>query len=84
MRSSYEAARAEQIEIQGRILSGRDTLVPPCNFARVCKLFWPEKTAAHLATITGHDERTAKRWLSGEYDPPMLVALAVINRIFQR
>lgn len=84
MRSTYERNRAEQIEIEGRILSGRDTVVPPPKFGAVCKLLWPEKTAAHIASIAGRDERTAKRWLSGEYEPPVVVLLAVINKMFER
>lgn len=65
-------------------MSGRDTVVPPPKFGAVCKLLWPEKTAAHIASIAGRDERTAKRWLSGEYEPPVVVLLAVINKMFER
>jgi hypothetical protein len=84
MRSVYERNIAQANEIQGRIVSGRDTVVPPplwTDFARLC---WPEKTAAHLATLGGKDERTAKRWLSGEYEPPMVVVLALFNKMFER
>jgi hypothetical protein len=42
---------------------------------------WPDKTAAHIAAIAGHDERTAKRWLSGECRPPVKLVLAVLNEM---
>ena len=84
MRSMYGNRDAVESEIQGRYVQGRDTLVPPPKFGAVCKLLWPDKTAAHIATIGGYDERTAKRWLSGEYDPPATVLVAVINKMFER
>lgn len=84
MRSSYEEKIAQAREIEGQLLSGRDTLVPPTLFGPVCKLIWPRNTAANLATVGGKDERTAKRWLSSEYDPPIKVALYVIDKIFER
>jgi hypothetical protein len=71
-------------EIQGQFLPGRDKCVLPPKFGDVCRLLWPEKTAAHLASIGSRDERTAKRWLSGEYEPPLVVLLAVIAKMFER
>jgi hypothetical protein len=71
-------------EIQGHCLPGRDTLVPPPKFAAVARLLWPEKTAAHLASIAGKDERTAKRWLAGDYEPPAIVIAAIIVEITKR
>ena len=84
MRAVYEERVAEARKIEGQLLSGRDILVPPTLFGPVCRLIWPEKAAANLAAISGKDERTAKRWLSSEYDPPLHVALAVFNKIFER
>lgn len=84
MRSVYERHVAEQIEIRGRVLPSGDKIVPPplwVDFARHC---WPEKTAAHLASIAGRDERTAKRWLSGEFEPPNIIMVALINKLFER
>lgn len=76
---------AEQKEIEGRILSGRDKIVRQPKFHAVCRVLWPnEKIAATLADISGRDERTAKRWLSGEFEPPISVVMAVINKIFER
>ena len=85
MRSVYERASAEQIEIKGRILQGRDVFVRPTKFAAVCRVLWPdEKLAPKLAELAKRDERTAKRWLAGEFEPPICVVLAVINKIFER
>lgn len=71
-------------EIQGHFVQGRDTVVPPLKFAAVARVLWPEKTAACLAVIAGKDERTAKRWLSGEYEPPAIIIAAVIVEITKR
>lgn len=85
MHTSYERQSAEQIEIKGRILQGRDVFVRPTKFAAVCKVLWPEeKIAPMLAEIGKRDERSAKRWLAGEFDPPLSVALFVFNKIFER
>lgn len=85
MRSVYEERRAEATEIEGRGLQGRDIFVRPTKFAAVCKVLWPnEKLAPMLAELSGRDERTAKRWLAGEFEPPICVVLAVINQIFRR
>jgi hypothetical protein len=84
MRSAFGNPVAVANEIQATFVPGRDTVVPPPKFGAVCKVLWPEKTAAHLATIAGRDERTAKRWLSGEYEPPVVVLLAVIHKMFDR
>lgn len=70
-------------EIDGQLLSGRDKFVPPPYWTDLARIIWPEKTAAHLASIGGRDERTAKRWLSGEYDPPMPVVTEIIRRMFE-
>jgi hypothetical protein len=70
--------------MQGHYNPERDTVVPPLKFAAVARLLWPIKTAAHLASIAGKDERTAKRWLSGEYEPPARVIAAVIIAITER
>lgn len=62
-------------------VESRDTRVP---FGKVAKALWPRKTAATLASIGGKDERTAKRWLSGEYEPPGVVIAAIVNEITKR
>lgn len=75
----------EHREIEGRILQGRDKIVRPSKFADVCRVLWPdEKIAAKLAALSGRDERTAKRWLADEFEPPISVVLAIINEIFKR
>ena len=46
-------------------------------------MLWPVKTAACLAAIAKCDERHAKRFLSGEYEPPLSVVLAVIHEMLR-
>jgi len=82
MRAVFGNPVAVATELQGQFVPGRDKIVPPPKFASVCRLLWPHKTAAHLAAIAGRDERTAKRWLSGEFEPPVKVVLAVIQEMF--
>jgi hypothetical protein len=71
-------------EIQGQFRQGTDKIVSAPKFGAVCKVLWPFKTAAHLAAIANTNERTAARWLSGEHDPPVLVAFAVAMEMFKR
>lgn len=84
MRTVFGNPMATAIEMQGHYVPERDKLVPPLKFAAVARLLWPIKTAAHLASIAGKDERTAKRWLSGEYEPPACIIAAVIIEITKR
>ena len=84
MRSVYETRVAEQTEIEGRIVQGRDVFVPPPKFGDVCRLLYGPKAAAQIAAIAKRDERTAKRWFAGEFEPPRVVIFAVINKMFER
>lgn len=77
MRSVYEERAAEAREIDRQTRRDTDKIVGR-KFGRVAKLLWPGKTAAHLAAIAGRTERTAERWLSGEFEPPAIVIAAVI------
>ncbi len=70
MRYPYEENFDNARKIQGRILSGEDKIVPPQNWVWFARYLWPAKTAACLASLAGKDERTAKRWLAGEFEPP--------------
>jgi hypothetical protein len=74
----------EAREIQGRLLRGEDKIVPPPNWVWFARHLWPTKTAAHLAAIANKDERTAKRWLAGEFEPPGVVMAALIAKLFER
>lgn len=69
---------------EGRSLHEGDKIVPPPNWVDFARRCWPQKTAAHLATLGGRDERTAKRWMSGEFEPPNAVMLALIAKLFER
>ena len=83
MRSTYEAARADQIEIQCKIVQG-DARLCSTNFGKHCKLEWPTKTAEHLALAVGCSVRAAAYELSGERPPSDKSMLVLINKIFQR
>ena len=67
---------------EGQENPSRDKIVPR-KFGGVAKYLWPVKTAAELAYIAKTDERTAKRWLRGEYEPPLSVVLAVIHEMLR-
>lgn len=71
-------------EIQGRFRQGTDKIVSVSNFGKVAKVLWPHKTAFHLAEIASSNERTAARWLSGEFEPPGVVIAAIIVAITKR
>lgn len=70
-------------ELQGHFRPGEDKIVTR-KFGAVARVLWPHKTAAHIAVIAGADERTAKRWLAGEFEPPAIVIAAVIVEITRR
>lgn len=70
-------------EMQGQFRPGTDKIVTR-KFGAVARVLWPFKTSAHLAAIAGCEDRTAKRWLSGEFEPPAIVIAAVIVEITKR
>lgn len=83
MRSVYERRIAEATAIERQFRQGDDKIVSR-KFGIVAKALWPFKTAAQLAAIAGTNERTAARWLSGEFEPPGVIIAAVIVEITKR
>jgi hypothetical protein len=83
MRAVFGNAEATAREMQGQFCPGRDKIVTR-KFGAVARVLWPEKTAAHVASIADSDERTAKRWLAGEFEPPAIVIAAIIVEITKR
>lgn len=75
MRAVFGNAEATAREIGGQFRQGTDKIVSR-KFGAVAKVLWPFKTAAQLAAIAKTNERTAARWLSGEFEPPTSVVLA--------
>jgi hypothetical protein len=67
-------------EIGGQFRQSTDKIVTR-KFGKVAKVIWPHKTAACLAAIAGKDERTAARWLAGEFEPPAIIIAAIIVEI---
>lgn len=83
MRSVYEEQVASASQTERQLRQGTDRIVSR-KFGAVAKLLWPIKTAAQLAVIANTNERTAWRWLSGEYEPPAVVIAAIIVEITKR
>ena len=83
MRTQFGNPVATAIEIQGQFRPGKDKIVRR-KFGAVAKVLWPVNTDAHVASIADADVRTARRWLSGEYEPPAIVIAAVIVEITKR
>lgn len=71
-------------EIGGRFRPGQDKIVRRLKWVGVAKHLWPHKTDAHLAVITGKDERTGRRYLEGEHEPPGAVIAAIVAELFKR
>ena len=84
MHGSLQGRVAEARETERRIRQGTDKIVSAGKFGIVAKALWPFKTAAHLGSIAGKDERTAARWLSGEFEPPGIVLAAIMLEITRR
>ena len=83
MHGSFGNPVAVASELQGHFRPGRDKIVTAL-FGDVARVVWPVKTAATLAALAGKDERTAKRWLAGEFEPPGVVIAALIVEITKR
>lgn len=84
VRSSFGNPAVVATEIEGRFRQGTDKIVSAGQFGKVAKALWPFKTAAQLASIAGRDERTAARWLSGEFEPPGIIIAAIVLEITRR
>ncbi len=81
MRAVYEERYVEATNIQRHLRQGTDKIVSR-KFGPVAKFLWPHKTAAHLAAIAKTNERTAARWLAGEFQPPYCIVEATMHEIF--
>jgi len=79
----YGNPAAVAAEIQGQFRQGADKIVSR-KFGIVAKALWPQKTAASLAAIADTNERTAARWLAGEFEPPAIIIAAIIVEITKR
>ena len=82
MRSTSRVVSLDAIKSQRQECPTGDKIVPR-RFSAVASVLWPVKTAACLASIAKTDERTAKRWLRGEHEPPLSVVLAVIHEMLR-
>lgn len=82
MRTESRVVAFRASKTEGHDRPDRDKIVPR-KFGGVAKHLWPNKTAACLAHIARTDERTAKRWLRGEHEPPLSVVLAVVHEMLR-
>lgn len=78
MRTSYESARAEQIETV-RNLSQGTARICSARFGAAWKGLFPFKAAEELAVRTGCSVRTAAYQLSGEHEPSAKSIAALVN-----
>lgn len=83
MGGELQARIVEASSIERQLRQGTGKIVSR-NFGKVAKVLWPFKTAAHLASIAKTNERTAARWLSGEFEPPYVIVEAVMRETFGR
>lgn len=83
MHGSFGNPEVVARELQGQFRPGQDKIVTR-KFGAVARVLWPHKTAAHIAALAGADERTAKRWLAGEFEPPAIIIAAIIVEITKR
>jgi hypothetical protein len=76
----------EARNIERQLRHGHDKIVAPQKWAAFARHCWPFKTAANLAVIAGNNtqERTAQRWLSGEFEPPGVVMAALHAKLYER
>ena len=82
MKGAYGNPDVVLSEIGGQFRQGTDKIVSPPPICGYFRVRWPLKTAANLAAFANEHgfksitERSAARWLSGEYDVPLKVAQA--------
>lgn len=82
MRTESRVVAFRASKSEGQEFPNRDKIVPR-KFSAVARVIWPTKTANELAFIAKTDERTAKRWLRGESEPPLSVVLAIIHEMLR-
>lgn len=80
---------ASNTEINGREMRHQDVFVRAPKWIEYARRYGPPtKLDEHLAAMAGRDGRTARRWLSGEVEPPMVIlgwlAQEALKEIFGR
>lgn len=83
MHRFLRGSRSVESENEGQFCPGVDRIVRR-KFGDVARVIWPSCTDAHLAAIAKVDVRTARRWISGEFEPPAIVIAAIIVEITKR
>lgn len=80
MRAAFGNSETVANEIGGRFRPDEDEIVQPL-FGSVAKVVWPLNTDAQVASIAGCDVRTARRWMSGEFEADPLVYAEMWRKI---
>ena len=86
MHGTLQRRISEAREIERHIMQGRDKIVAEPRWVDMVRKKWPFKTTTYLACCDGteRDKRTAERWVSGEFDPPMPVVLKLQQLMVER
>lgn len=75
-------------EIGGQFDPVRDKIVTPYKWVGMFRHLHEgsryTNIAAHLASIISKDERTGKRYLAGDHEPPGAVILFITGEMFKR
>jgi len=88
MHGRFGNPRIIATEIGGQFDPARDKIVTPFKWVGMFKHLHEgsrfTNVAAHLASIIGKDERTGKRYLVGDHEPPGAVLLFITGEMFKR
>ena len=83
MRHVYGNAFATAKEMQGQFVQDADKIVPPYKWSRCIKVL-VDKPAITLAYWGNVEERTAKRWMAGEFPISIQAWLKMQEEMFKR
>jgi hypothetical protein len=84
MSGNADAGTSEKRRIKLRPDRATESFFGPFIFPTLCRHFWPENTAAELASIGGaRSTRTAEFWLSGTVEAPPMVHAVLQAKIIE-
>jgi hypothetical protein len=77
-------------ETERRLSQGTDKIVAPPQWVGFARFLFPEKTALRIAEVVHgrntkeNHVRTALRWMSGEFDPPLKLMRFLQDQLYER